>query len=321
MRHGYSRTFVSPVRHASRSTRCRSAGLARRHTPGRSRSRALEHLAGHRRCPRRRGGPATGSVLGLAGPTTPDGPAGTSPCRRGTRAIGPRAGRRLDLPLPQGPPEPSGRPAPPGGRRVGRGTFRGTSSALCWPEAGRGGTSRGRRRASSASARRPSRARTRGRNRPRRPARDRVRDPTCRNPARLARVQRSALAGSRRAARRVLARSAVRVVRRCRFRGRDPSRQKRVSRDRRPARGPRRSRIRSPGLVGPRAAPNRRDPRFEQILCEVPRSQDVCRQRLECATPHNSTPQHRLPPRRASNVRALPRSSAAPRCRSAASPP
>ena len=110
--------------------------------------------------------------------------------------------------------------------------------------------SRGRGRASSASARRPFRARTHCRNRPRRPARGRVRDPTCRNPARLARVRRSALANSRTATRRVLARSVICVVHRCRFRGRDPSRQRRVSRDRRPARDPHRGRTRSPGLVG-----------------------------------------------------------------------
>ena len=143
---------------------------------------------------------------------------------------------------------------PRAGASVGCGSFRRASSALCWPEAG--ATSRGRRRASSTStsAQQPARARTRGRNRPRRPARGRAPDPPCRTPARLARVLRSAPASSRRAARNVLARSAARVVRRRRFRGRDSSRQRRVSRDRRPAHGPRRGRTRSPGLVGPHAS-------------------------------------------------------------------
>ena len=103
-----------------------------------------------------------------------------------------------------------------------------------WPEAERQATGRGRSRASSASARRPSRARARGRNRPRRPTHGRARVPPCRTPARLARVRRSARATSRRAAHRILARSAARGVLRRRLRARDPSRQRRVSRDRRP---------------------------------------------------------------------------------------
>ena len=57
-------------------------------------------------------------------------------------------------------------------------------------------------------------------------------------------------AGTARAARRLLARSAARVVRRRRFHGRDRSRQRRMSRDRRPARGPRCGRAQSPGLAG-----------------------------------------------------------------------
>ena len=70
--------------------------------------------------------------------------------------------------------------------------------------------------------------------RPRRPARGRTPDPPCRNPARRARVRRAAPATSRRAVRRLPARSAACVGRRRRFRGRDPSRPWRVSRDRRP---------------------------------------------------------------------------------------
>ena len=74
-------------------------------------------------------------------------------------------------------------------------------------------------------------------------------------------------------------------------RRRDPSRQRRVSRDRRRTCGPRRGRTRSPGLEGAHGRPTVA-PRFEQVLCGVPRSQDVCRQRLECATPHKcSRPQ------------------------------
>ncbi len=73
-----------------------------------------------------------------------------------------------------------------------------------WPEAGRGTTPRGRRRA--ASARRPSRARARGRDRPRRPDRGRARVAACRASARLARIRRCAPATSRRTARRTPAR-------------------------------------------------------------------------------------------------------------------
>ena len=118
---------------------------------------------------------------------------------------------------------------------------------------------------------------------------------------------------------RAIALSITRVGHRRQFRGRNPSRQRRVSRDRRPAPGPRRNRTQSPGLLGPHTVPNRRNlPRFGQISCGVPRNQDLCRQRLEGATPR-ITPPNRPPPHRASSVPVLPRSSAAPRCQSAAS--
>ena len=131
---------------------------------------------------------------------------------------------------------------------------------------------------------------------------------------RLACVRRSAPATSRRAVRRLLAQSVARIGR-----GRDPSRQRRVPRDRRPSCGPRRGRTRSPGLERPHGRPTLTPD--SSRLCGVPRSQDVCRQRLECATPHNSTPQHRPTRRRRGHGPAPARSSAAPRCRSAASPP
>ena len=51
-------------------------------------------------------------------------------------------------------------------------------------------------------------------------------------------------------------------------RRRDPSRQRRVSRARRPACGPRRARTRSPGLEGPHGRPTV-TPRFEQVYVEL----------------------------------------------------
>ena len=167
-----------------------------------------------------------------------------------------------------------GRPAPPDGRSVGCGSFRGASPALCWAEAGSvvgllvlglaGGAARAARLAV---------------------------DPAIRPAGILPGLLASGAPhprGSRRAARRILARSvararlrgglrgrfregnSARVGRRRRLRGRDPSRQRRVSHDCRSARNPRRGRTRSPGLVGPDAVPDRRDLlRFERFLVEL----------------------------------------------------
>ena len=127
----------------------------------------------------------------------------------------------------QGPP---GRPAPPGGWRVGFGSVRGASPAL-WPEAGRGSYVPRSTPGTFGSA-----------------------AFSCSHP----RPEPPAPPGSQSNSRSVLPDSCpARVGRRRRFRGRNPSRRKRVSRDRRPARGPRRGRTRSPGLVGPPAVPNR----------------------------------------------------------------
>ena len=103
-----------------------------------------------------------------------------------------------------------------------------------WPDAGRGATPGGRRRA--ASARRPSRARARGR----------ARVPACRASARLARGRRSRKFPPRRsldspANPPLVVCAAVDSVAAIR------SRRRRVARDRRPARGPRRGRTRSRG--------------------------------------------------------------------------
>ena len=206
----------------------------------------------------------------------------------------------LSRPIPVSVQGPPGRPAKPGGHSVGCGSFRGASPALCWPEAGRGATSRGRRRASSASTRRPARARTRDRNRPRCPARSR---PALR---------------SRRAACRILARPAAGVVR-----GRDPSRQRRVSRDRHPARGPRRGRTRSPRFVVVRhGVPNRRNPlRFEPIYVEFREARTIAVSDLSARLHIKLTPHNRPTRQRCGRGQAPARSSAAPPCRSAASPP
>ena len=115
-----------------------------------------------------------------------------------------------------------------------------------WPEAGRGATPRGRRRA--ASARRPSRARPRGRNCPRRPVRGRARVPASRAAARLGRIQRSRdfpprRAPDSRADPPLVVSAAVDSVVAIR------SRHRRMSHDRRPIRGPRRGRTRSRGLA------------------------------------------------------------------------
>ena len=136
--------------------------------------------------------------------------------------------------------------------------------------------------------------------------------------ARLARVPRSVPASSRRAARRILARPAAGVVR-----GRDPSRQRRVSRDRHPARGPRRGRTRSPRfVVGPHGVPNRRNPlRFEPIYVEFREARTFAVSDLSARLHTKLTPHNRPTRQRCGRGQAPARSSAAPPCRSAASPP
>ena len=214
------------------------------------------------------------------------------------------------------PPGPTGR-AERGLRQCSRGV-----ASVVLAGSGEGEwTSRGRHRASSPSARRPSRARTRGRNRPRRPARGRACDSPCQNPTRLARVRRSAPASSRRAVHRVLARSAARVGRLRRFRGRDPSRQWRVSRDRRPlvARvaaehglpdGRGRSRCTTVGTF----------PDTSRFYVEFREARTFAVSDLS-ARLHIITPQRKPTRPRRGRGRVPARSSAAPRCRSAASPP
>ena len=203
-------------------------------TSNRARSSGASSSTSSARSPRCRGSPrshrATRSGRHRQPPEVPasrcrDRPPRPPPFGRARPARQDR--RRRSRPLPR--TAPAHRPPYPR-RRSGRAwvtaVFAGRRQRCVGPKREGAATSRGQRRASSASARRSSSARTRGRNRPRRPARGRSRDGD------------SARAGCRR-----------------RFRGRDPSRPRRVSRSRRPARSPRRGRTRSPGFEGPHARP------------------------------------------------------------------
>ena len=199
---------------------------------------------------------------------------GPDRCRRIRETSGPDRPSSRPSPPGQGP---SVRPVPPGGRSVGGGCFPGASLALfgrkreggATPEVDVGRLLLGGLLVLGLAAGTACTARL---------AVELPIRPAGLLPRSLA-FGAPLLSSFRCAARRVLARSAARVVRGLRFRGCGPSRQRRVSRDRRPARGPRRGRTRSPGLIGPHAVPNRRNlPRFAQTLCGVPRSRGLCRQ-------------------------------------------